>query len=199
MGRTSDAKNRLIATAQNLFWERSYRNVGVNEICEQAGVKPGSFYYFFPSKNALALEALEDGWQQFQSHALEPAFAMNVAPLDRITKLFQIIYDDHSAMQEQNKRILGCLFGSFVGELGEQDELIRQRIETVFTEIRKYFESALEDAIALGLVNIEFEDVPTCAEALLAFYEGALLIARAKNDAEIIRELTPHALKLLSG
>lgn len=44
MGRTSDAKERLLAAALDLIWERSYGSVTIDAICEKAGVKKGSFY-----------------------------------------------------------------------------------------------------------------------------------------------------------
>jgi TetR/AcrR family transcriptional regulator, transcriptional repressor for nem operon len=54
MGRTSEARERLIGTAGDLWHRRSYTDVGVSEICETAGVQKGSFYHFFPSKQDLA-------------------------------------------------------------------------------------------------------------------------------------------------
>ena len=45
MGRTSNAKSRLIATAMALMYVRGYTAVGVHEICTQAGVYKGSFYH----------------------------------------------------------------------------------------------------------------------------------------------------------
>ena len=59
MGRKSDAKERLLDAALDLIWERSYGVVTIDAICEKAGVKKGSFYYFFESKSALAVAALE--------------------------------------------------------------------------------------------------------------------------------------------
>ena len=37
MGRTSDAKERLIHAAMALIHARSYADVGVQELCEHAG------------------------------------------------------------------------------------------------------------------------------------------------------------------
>ena len=53
MGRTSDARERLIATAIELIRARSYESVGVDALCNHAQVKKGSFYHFFPSKQDL--------------------------------------------------------------------------------------------------------------------------------------------------
>jgi TetR/AcrR family transcriptional repressor of nem operon len=196
MGRVSDAKNRLIETALQLIWEESYRAVGVSEICKKAGVKPGSFYYFFPSKEALALAALEHHWQEARQTLLNHSFADEIPPLERITRLFQAVYAFHAARQKKKQRVLGCAFGSFVGELGEEDEALRTKLAAILAGIRAYFEKALKQAAAAGKLGIKPKEVPARAQALVAFYEGVLLLARAQNDAEIIRQLTPHALKL---
>ena len=47
MGRTSDADERLKDAALALIWEESYGAVTIDDICNRAEVKKGSFYYFF--------------------------------------------------------------------------------------------------------------------------------------------------------
>ena len=60
MTQVHDTKQRLLDTAQKLFYARSYEDVGVQEICQEAGVKKGSFYHFFPSKRDLTLAILDE-------------------------------------------------------------------------------------------------------------------------------------------
>ncbi|MBW8705889.1 HTH-type transcriptional repressor NemR [Streptomyces sp. MBT84] len=62
MGRTSDAKERILTAAQSLIEQRGYSALGVAEICKAAGVPKGSFYYFFDSKEELALAVLDEHW-----------------------------------------------------------------------------------------------------------------------------------------
>ncbi len=45
-----------------LIWSGSYGSTTIDHICEKAGVKKGSFYYFFDSKAELAAEAFEANW-----------------------------------------------------------------------------------------------------------------------------------------
>ena len=59
MGRTSNADERLMTAALDLMWEESYGAVTIDDICQRAEVKKGSFYYFFDSKSHLAVAALE--------------------------------------------------------------------------------------------------------------------------------------------
>ena len=59
MGRTSDARERLVESCQALMHEKGYTAVGVGEVCSRAGVNKGSFYHFFPSKQDLALTVID--------------------------------------------------------------------------------------------------------------------------------------------
>src|SRR6267154_2537844 len=54
-----ESRLKLLRTAHELIWRQSYGSVGVDQICEQSGVKKGSFYHFFRSKSERALRA---GW-----------------------------------------------------------------------------------------------------------------------------------------
>ena len=67
MGRVSDAKQRLMDAVLDLIWSGSYGSTTIDQICEKAGVKKGSFYYFFDSKAELAAEAIEASWQEKRS------------------------------------------------------------------------------------------------------------------------------------
>ena len=189
MGRTSDARERLINMAMQLIWQRSYNAVGVNELCRQAGVKPGSFYYFFPSKRDLIIAALEENWKQTRANVFEPAFADDVAPVDRIPTIFQLAYKQQTARQEQVGRVLGCAFGSLGSEIGHQDEVVGQKITEIFGRFCGYFERALQDAADANTLTID--NISTRARAILAYLEGILLLARTHNNAELILQLSP--------
>jgi AcrR family transcriptional regulator len=68
------ARQRIMATAYDLFSRRGVRSVGVDELIERAGVAKATFYNQFPSKDALALAFLEErerlwtkGWVEAES------------------------------------------------------------------------------------------------------------------------------------
>jgi TetR/AcrR family transcriptional repressor of nem operon len=77
MGRTSDARDRLIESGQGLMHERGFTAVGVSEVCAHAGVNKGSFYHFFPSKQELALAVIaryaEEADRMFEAATILPS------------------------------------------------------------------------------------------------------------------------------
>jgi TetR/AcrR family transcriptional regulator, transcriptional repressor for nem operon len=195
MGRTSDARERLIASAITLIHARSYSAVSVDDLCAQAGVNKGSFYHFFPTKRALALAAIERQWNDTQRHVLDPAFAPDLPPLERIPRLFRLAAGLQGQSAALSSGVPGCPFGNLAAELGTQDAVIRDKVREVFAGYGTYFERALHEAQAAGAIGPL--DVPAAARTLLAYFEGALLLAKTYNDATMIAGLGRDAVNLI--
>jgi len=191
MARISDSKERLLSSALELFSERSYANVGVQELCEHAGVKKGSFYYFFKSKQDLMLEALGHQSQAIDRMILTPALGSNLPPLERIEHLFHLTYEFQKSLKEKTGRVRGCFFGNLALELSTQDELIRHRLDRIFrmaiTSIRK----TVQDAVSVG--DLPDIDVTSTAEAILAYWQGVIMLAKVRNDPGLLKELAKGA------
>ena len=90
MGRTSDARDRLIQAAKDLTYARGYTAVGIKDICEEAGVQKGSFYHFFPTKRDLLLAVIDAHVEWLQAIVAEAA-QPDLRPLERIRRLFLLI------------------------------------------------------------------------------------------------------------
>src|SRR3989442_1669184 len=85
MGRVSDAKERLMEAVRELIWTGSFGSTTIDQICAKAGVKKGSFYYFFDSKADLAVVAIDDEWQT-RRRDLDSIFSPTIPPLERLRK-----------------------------------------------------------------------------------------------------------------
>ena len=197
MGRTSDAKERLLEAALDLIWERSFGAVTIDAICEKAGVKKGSFYYFFESKSELAVAALEDDWANAGRAKWDGMFSPSVAPIERIRSFFQNAYDAQVKIQKDHGCVLGCPCFSLGSEIGTQDETIRAKVQEILQRQIRYFESAIRDAQADGTVPPG--DAASRAKCLFALFEGSLAQARIQNDLEFLRILPDTALTLLGA
>src|SRR5436190_5827969 len=117
MGRTSDADERLMTAALKLMWEESYGAVTIDDICKRASVKKGSFYYFFDSKAALAVAALEKMWRDEWKPALDARFSPSVEPLARIQGYLESPYSKQCQVKEQTGKVLGCPICSMGSEI----------------------------------------------------------------------------------
>jgi TetR/AcrR family transcriptional repressor of nem operon len=196
MGRTSDAKERLLQVAFELIWQHSYGSVSVDDICERAEVKKGSFYYFFPSKCDLAVAAYEEHWQKNRPN-YDRIFSPQVPPLERIENYCASVYERQRECYKKTGCVLGCPFASVAAELSTQDEKIRLKSQEMFERNCKYIENALRDAHKDGL--IEKTDFSAKSEAVACFVMGMLLRAKVKNDPEVLRQLAPNVLEMIGA
>lgn len=197
MGRVSNAKERLLGTALALMYARSYADVGVQEICEHAGVMKGSFYHFFPSKRDLTLAAIDHQWAGVRQQLVREVLTGTNSPLKRVERCIELFYKTQCGVKARTGHVMGCPFGNLAIELSTQDEYLRKKIDSVFKELAGYLERTLEDAVAMG--EAPRQDVRVTAQALLAFIQGILLLAKSQNDPEVIDRLGKGFVRSLAG
>jgi TetR/AcrR family transcriptional regulator, transcriptional repressor for nem operon len=187
-------KQRLMEAAMDLIWHNSYGTTSVDAICERAGAKKGSFYYFFKSKSELAAAALEAEWNRKKSE-MDSIFSPTVPPLDRLDRYFDFVHDRLAEVQQKCGSILGCPFMSVGSEVSTQDQIVRDTIDRIMDRKMNYFISAVQDAAAQGLIDAP--DPEAKARALFACYQGTMAQARIQNDIELLREFKQVAKDVL--
>src|ERR1700739_4206852 len=152
MPRVSDMKERLMDAAMDLMWRNSYGTTSVDAICERAGAKKGSFYYFFKSKSELAAAALEAVWNKKRAE-MDSIFSPTVPPLERFDRYFDFVHERLSELQKECGSILGCPFVSVGSEVSTQDQVVRETIDRIMDRKLNYFISAVRDAAAEELID----------------------------------------------
>jgi len=185
MPRVSDMKERLTDAAMDLIWENSYGATSVDAICERAGAKKGSFYYFFKSKSELAAAALEADWKKKRTE-MDTIFSATVPPLERFERYFEFVHDRLAEIQKKCGSILGCPLLTVGSEVSTQDELLREKVQEILDRKVLYFESAIRDAHSQGLIIAA--DAKAKAKGLFACYQGTLAQARIENNLEPLRD-----------
>lgn len=194
MGRVSDAKVKLMDAVLELIWTGSYGTTTIDHICDKAGVKKGSFYYFFDSKAQLAAEALDVSWQSRRME-LDRIFSVTVPPLERLQKYCEFNYNVQSEIKAQYGRVLGCPQVSLGCEVCTQEDALQKKIQSVMDYKCKYIESAIRDANAAGLTRIA--DPASTARMAMAYIQGLMTQARIQNNLEILRDLSSGLFSLL--
>lgn len=187
-------RSRILATAREMFHGRSYANVGIQEICDGAKVQKGSFYHFFPSKQGLALAVIDDVADEWAHGFVAEAFDRNLPPVERLDYMIDAAYYWQLASMDPEGRMPGCLFGNLALEMSTRDDVMRAKLNAVFDKAKDKFRTTLEEAVQTGaMVALDTE---ATASAMLAYLEGIILLAKSRNDPEVILTLGP-AIKTL--
>jgi TetR/AcrR family transcriptional repressor of nem operon len=196
MGRTSDAREKILEAGQSLIELRGYSALGVAEICKAAGVPKGSFYHFFESKEALALAVIDAHWAA-QECAWTRILSGAQAPLERLRLLFEATEAEQRAGQQSCGTVSGCMFGNLTLELSNQAEAIRARLQEIFDAQAALVESVIAEALARGEVSVAAPR--EAARAVVAQVEGQVLFAKLYNSTRRLSPLWANCTALLGA
>ena len=85
-------RERILKVASELFSLKSYHDVTVDEIASAVGVAKGTIYLYFPSKERLYLEILEDSFEAIES-LLEKEIAKSDSAPVKLKKVLRLIFE----------------------------------------------------------------------------------------------------------
>lgn len=189
MSLQSNTRERIIDVAKERFHARGYADVGIKEICDNANIQKGSFYHFFPSKEDLALTVIDEFAEDWANGFVAEAFDPKLPPMERIDYLLDAAYFWQRSVKEKNGKIPGCLFGNLALEMSTKNDVLRAKLNAVFANAKARFKDTLDEAVADG--EIKPLNTVLTAEAMLAYLEGMILLAKSENDPEVIYKLGP--------
>jgi TetR/AcrR family transcriptional repressor of lmrAB and yxaGH operons len=173
MARTSDARDKALATAETLFRSQGFAATGLAQIISESGAPKGSFYFHFPGgKDQLAAEIITS----FSARGLAGiAAAARATPGDAAGFIALLCAGNASEMRDSDYA-LGCVLQNIAGERAPHDPRLSPMLQDGFDA----WVSAIADH--LGACGIA-EPWPV-AQALIAALEGARSLARAsRSDA----------------
>jgi AcrR family transcriptional regulator len=162
------ARERLLAAANELFYDEGIQTVGIDRIIERAGVAKASLYNTFGSKEELIRAYLESRHERTFAR-IDRALACSDGPRERLLSVF-----DAQSELFQDPGFHGCAFASASaearpGSAAEQaTTAYRARLRGLLTEL----------AGAAGA-----HDPDGLAQQLHLLYDGAGLTARMDHNA----------------
>lgn len=190
-------RQKLIDTAKNLLWTSSYGSVSVDDICREAGVKKGSFYHYFPSKQDLALAAMEEYYHYKIEAVMKPVFAANKNFRTQIEDMIEVILRDNRQNLADHGCVCGCPLAALGSEMiGQEEQAIREKVEEIFVRCREIFIDAIRNATQNK--EIPAVDAEAKAEEAHDFITGLMIMARIHNSLDgLERDLKPGLMRIL--
>jgi TetR/AcrR family transcriptional regulator, transcriptional repressor for nem operon len=170
-------RDRIVAAAMELFWEKGYGSTSIADILARAEVNSGSLYHFFPGKQDLLVAVLETYRDGIRPMLLEPAWAGVADPIERIFALLAL----YRRLIVETDCLYGCPIGSLALELHEPDPIVRERMAENFTAWTDAIRECLDEA---GGRLPPDADRTALAEFALTVMEGAVMQSRTHRDVE---------------
>src|SRR3981081_2632882 len=173
-----DMKERILETADRLFYLRGIRAVGVDTIAAEIGISKRTLYYHFPSKDALISAYLARRFVQARSSEKPPAEQI-LGTFDSLERRFA------------SKDFRGCPFVNAVAELGAEDRAIK-KIATAFKESRRVWFRDL-------LKQLDVANADDLATQLTLLVDGSIAQDLVRDDPSMARAAKQAARVLLGN
>src|SRR5215472_5074552 len=172
----TDMKERILQTADRLFYLKGIRAIDVDTIAAEIGISKRTLYNHFPSKDALIKAYLE---RRFVT--TRPS---SKSPVEQILGYFDALERRFCA-----KDFRGCPFVNAVAELGPKDRAVK-KIAIAFKESRRqWFRARLEE--------IGVADADALATQLQLLVDGAIALDLVRDDPAMARAAKEAAKALL--
>lgn len=136
-------KEQLVAESVRLFEQRGFTNTSLQDIVEALGVTKGTFYYYFPTKEAL-LMTIHESYIESLLDRQQRVLAQTKDVRTQLRHIVQLLIEDIQTHGQQGR--------VFFREIRHLDEANGARIR----DKRRQFRIVLEQVIANGVENHTF-------------------------------------------
>jgi AcrR family transcriptional regulator len=171
-----DMKERILQTADRLFYLKGIRAIGVDTIAAEIGISKRTLYNHFPSKDNLI-----DAYLQRRFVLARPS---EKSPVEQILGYFDSLERRFSA-----KDFRGCPFVNAVAELGPEDRSVK-KIAKAFKESRRLWFRDL-------LAELGAADPERLSTQLTLLVDGAIAQDLVRDDPAMARAAKEAAKVLL--
>jgi TetR/AcrR family transcriptional regulator, transcriptional repressor for nem operon len=187
-----EVRGRLLQAGLDVVHARGFAASGVKDITDAAGVPKGSFYAYFPSKEAFGAALLDHYWSDIRTRLL-PLLDADGSAEQRITRFFHALADEHEA----GDFLLGCLIGNMSLELGGSSEPVRSELVRILDGWNEALTACVRSGQGdAGDIRNDL-DAAELASLLVEGWEGAALrgkVARSRAPYDRFEKVTVPAL-----
>lgn len=188
MKQKTTPRDRVIATANRLFYEQGYQATGINQIIEEASVAKASLYQLFRSKDELLVEYLirreHDWWAEFDAYR-------EGTPEGK--KMILALFDYRIQLIQQN-RYRGCCFKRIAYELPH----LEGPAAAIIQEHSLSIKALISAHIKIYNPALTRSEVHDALEQIMNLYEGSGVQAFIFNQTKPVEEARRTVQRLLA-
>jgi TetR/AcrR family transcriptional repressor of nem operon len=173
MSIANNTRSVILNIAQDMVQRQSISGVSFQELANRVGIKKGSVYYHFQSKDDLAVALLERATTEIKESFV---LGKSKTPIKRL-ECFLNIYLYHIIPSEKL-----CPGGAFVGEWDKLSSPVKAQVNKLLNAQVKGVSGILTQGIQDGVFNDHGRTIEELAHWVLACVQGGLVTSRVTGD-----------------
>ncbi|KAF0117195.1 MAG: transcriptional regulator TetR family [Hyphomonadaceae bacterium] len=174
-----DTKTKIIKTATHLIQTRGYNAYSYADISKEVGIRKSSLHHHFPTKAQLGISVIEDYCEEL-ANALTHFDRDFISPLDRLRAYFALYFANL-----ENK--CACVGGMMAAESLTLDTSVLVAVERFFDLNWNWLIKTLLEGEKEGQFFLT-ANVEQHANQFISSLQGALILARARNETKIFTD-----------
>ena len=171
---TNETRTAVLEVAQEYLQTRGYNAFSFRDLADRVRIKTASVHYHFPTKGELCRALIARQREQVAA-ALQEIDAAGLDAPDRLERYVGVF----AATLAAGNRM--CVSGMLASDFATLDSEIVGDLRLSLDQHEIWLEQVLADGLAAGLLNFE-GSAQDEARALFAALEGAILIARSREE-----------------
>lgn len=176
-----DTRGHILTVGRRLTAQQGYTGVGLSELLKQAGVPKGSFYHYFPSKEAYGCAVLEDFIREYKERLRTSLYNPQLNSRDKFLTYFR----DWSCKQLSNNPEDRCLVVKLSAEVADLSEDMSRILRNGVTDIVARLAETLEQGIADGSIGALEKPAATAATIYHMWLGASLVASLSRSDAAL--------------
>lgn len=168
------ARRRILDAAAALFAEGGFEAVSMESVAAAAGLKKANLFHYYRTKQALGVAVLEEATRR---HAEGVRAIFSDGSTDPVTAV-RLLFTRGGDKLRRDRGGGNCLIGRLSQEACGEDGAMARRLTACVKEWRAEMAAFFGGWKKRGYFRPRFEPLEA-ADAVIALYEGGLLLAKA--------------------
>lgn len=177
-----------------LFSRHGYGAVGIKMILDEVGIPKGSFYHYFKSKEAFAVEVAEQYFTQRFNRFCN-------ALVKEDTCLKEVILSNYESQIDemfQHEKVSGCVIGNFFIEASNDLALLQAKLNNIYQRWLTVFTECIDKGQKQGEFRKDI-DAKELAAMFWAHWEGVVLKFQVILDKEQAKQEMRTFIRLIAS
>lgn len=186
-----DTREHILNTGEQLCVQSGFNGTGLIELLKKADVPKGSFYYYFPSKEAFGVAMLERYFARYVQNLSAFLAEHQGDARQRVLEYYQ-----QSCNWWQENQFAGCLSVKLSAEVCDLSEEMRNALAAGSAALIGVLTSTLEKAHQQEKLSLTVS-ASAAAESLYMLWLGASLQCKIRRDSAPLQTAVQEMTRIL--
>lgn len=179
----AEKRENILRRGIDLFLQKGFNGVGVQEIAQAADIPKGSFFNYFNSKTDFARATIDYTMDIYIPYYQEMLQNSKQSPLERLQAFYDANIHGVQVVMAFSK---GCILNQLTQELANNDQKIADLLKNSLTTLQSELKKVLKEAQVKGEISVN-HNIEELAVFIDNSWRGTMVMSRSLQDVKAMK------------